>query len=297
MSSPVGYPQGNSLKMFTDGTYGAGSIPVGVTDKKLVPLYATTSGGRIDVFAGLQQVLIPRTLALTGVHVAVVGSATWNNTTGSFTLGTAFPRTYSLGIWIYFSGSGIAGSTGGPAASGLYWCVMSSATDGQAYALSGDPSVSWVPYTPTTVPTLLTTTAGTHSPVLSTNITVLNVTVPGGTLGRSGAIHGRDAILCSSSANSKNSLVQFGSTTLMANNAGGFITTSGFARRDFSLYNAGDEKFNFVNSYVYIGVTPAAPIYTAIDTTADQSLKVTLQLTHQADYMILAHFFAEVLAS
>jgi len=45
MSSPVGYPQGNSLKMFTDGTYGAGDIPVGVPGKNLTPLYATSSDG------------------------------------------------------------------------------------------------------------------------------------------------------------------------------------------------------------------------------------------------------------
>lgn len=49
MSSPVGYPQGNSLKMFTDGTYGAGDIPVGVTDKKLVPLYAIPSDGGVNI--------------------------------------------------------------------------------------------------------------------------------------------------------------------------------------------------------------------------------------------------------
>ena len=43
MSSPVGYPQGNSLKMFTDGTYGAGDVPVGVPGKNLTPIYATLS--------------------------------------------------------------------------------------------------------------------------------------------------------------------------------------------------------------------------------------------------------------
>lgn len=54
MSSPVGYPQGNSLKMFTDGTYGAGNVPVGITDKKLVPLYATLSDGRVgDAVPGI----------------------------------------------------------------------------------------------------------------------------------------------------------------------------------------------------------------------------------------------------
>ena len=45
MSSPVGYPQGNSLKMFTDERYGAGDAPVGVAGDKRVPLYATPSSG------------------------------------------------------------------------------------------------------------------------------------------------------------------------------------------------------------------------------------------------------------
>ena len=48
MSSPVGYPQGNSLKMFTDGTYGAGDIPVGVPGKNLTPIYATSSDWGVD---------------------------------------------------------------------------------------------------------------------------------------------------------------------------------------------------------------------------------------------------------
>lgn len=244
-----------------------------------------------------QQILTNRTLVGVGVPVAVVGSATWNNATGSFTLATALPRTYNLGMWIYFAGAGINGSTGGPAASGLYWCLMSSATDGQAYALSGDPSVAWVPYVPAATPPLLATTSGSHIPTLSVNITALNVTVPAGLLGKSGAIHGRDAIICSNSANPKPSLVQLAGSALMSNNAGGLVTASSFIRRDFSFYNAGDEKFNFTNAYVYLGVTPAMPIYTAIDTTVDQSLRITLQLTHQADYMILAHFFAEAFAS
>lgn len=61
MSSPVGYPQGNSLKMFTDGTYGAGDIPVGVTNKKLVPLYAIPSDGGVEV-SGVDEYRLPATL-------------------------------------------------------------------------------------------------------------------------------------------------------------------------------------------------------------------------------------------
>ena len=60
MSSPVGYPQGNSLKMFTDGTYGAGDIPVGVPGKNLTPIYAIPSDGGL-VFDAAANVAIAKT--------------------------------------------------------------------------------------------------------------------------------------------------------------------------------------------------------------------------------------------
>lgn len=66
MSSPVGYPQGNSLKMFTDGTFGAGDIPVGVPGKNLTPIYATSSSGGVVVggsVATKKRACYPRNLA------------------------------------------------------------------------------------------------------------------------------------------------------------------------------------------------------------------------------------------
>ena len=86
MSSPVGYPQGNSLKMFTDETYGAGDIPVGVPGKNLTPIYAIPSDGvvagsgeRIASLSASGESAIGRPvgMSIAGSHLEVRGQKFW----------------------------------------------------------------------------------------------------------------------------------------------------------------------------------------------------------------------------
>ena len=79
MSSPVGYPQGNSLKMFTDETYGAGDIPVGVPEKNLAPIYATLSDGVVEkISAGdLELLQMSAQSGTVDADVAVNNAVAW----------------------------------------------------------------------------------------------------------------------------------------------------------------------------------------------------------------------------
>ena len=92
MSSPVGYPQGNSLKMFTDATYGAGDIPVGVPGKNLTPIYATLSDGGVGIPGATNSVMlvanrggvsVSSSAQTQGYRALIFGSSSTQRCTGS----------------------------------------------------------------------------------------------------------------------------------------------------------------------------------------------------------------------
>jgi hypothetical protein len=160
-------------------------------------------------------------------------NATWNNTTGAFTLATAFQPVYSQGIWLRFTAVGQSTSTGGPAVGGIYWCVMSSTTVGQAYALRSDPAVGFCPYTPDISGALLSTVAGTHWAATGTDITLASISCPAGALGSQGTLRTEMYWSVTNSATSKIVKQNFGGNTLFNQP----YTTVGGARVQTLMHN------------------------------------------------------------
>lgn len=243
-----------------------------------------------------QQILTNRTLASTGVAVGLAPNATWDNATGAFTLGTALQRTYSKGLWLWFSGAGVVGSAGGPAASGLYWCIMSSPTSGQAYNVQGDPAGEFVPYVHSGALPLLPTTAGSHIAATGVFITVASVKIPAGLMGVSGSIHGHDFLLYNNTAGVKRSTVLFGPAVLMSNNAGALLSSHTCVRREFFLYQIDDGASQAMQSSVLFGTTAGATVFPSVNVGADQYVRWALSLDVATDYIMVQHLFLEARA-
>ena len=243
-----------------------------------------------------QQILTNRTLASTGVAVGLAPNATWDNATGAFTLGTALQRVYDKGVWLWFSGAGAVGSTGGPAVSGLYWCVMSSTTSGQAYNVKADPASEFVPYIYAGSPSTLPTTVGSHYAAVGTLITVASIRVPAGILGASGSIHGHDFLLYCNSAGIKRSMVLFGPTTIMSNNAGANMSVQTCARREWFMYQMDDGSSQLAQSSVQLGSTSGQSAFFELNMNADQFLRVALNVDAATDYIMVQHLFVEARA-
>ena len=243
-----------------------------------------------------QKVLTTRTLASTGVAVGLAPNATWDNTSGAFTLGTALQRTYNKGLWLWFSGAGVVGSTGGPAESGLYWCIMSSPTSGQAYNVKGDPAGEFVPYIYVGALPPLPTTAGSHIAATGVFITVASVKIPAGLLGVSGGVHGHDFLLYSNTSGIKRSTVLFGPTKLMSNNAGANMSTQTCARREWFMYQIDDGTAQCSQSSVMFGSTAGQSEFFGLDMGSDQFIRFVLNVDVASDYVLLQHVFVEARA-
>lgn len=246
----------------------------------------------------------PYILAQWGVPAGVAPNADWNNGSGSFTLGTALNETYSRGLWLRFAGVGVNSSTGGPAASGLYWCVMNSTTEGQAYALpslttSTAPLVitgtsAFTPYIPlaSQLNGLLPTTAGTHVQTTATNIVVANVTVSAGTIGINGALRTWANVSNNNSAGAKTVRAVLGATSVITSvgnttGLGGSIATITHNR---GVANAQISGVNYNVANYSMGLT-------TIDTTSDFVFQYVLNIATATDYIILQSAIIEILPS
>lgn len=228
------------------------------------------------------------------IPVGLAPTATWGNTTGAFTLSTGLGGTYSGGLYLYFAGVGVNGSSGGPGSSGFYWCVMSGLTTGVAYGNMYDPTIENYPNAPTGVITLATV-AGSHVPTIDVSITAKKSVISGGTMGENGIIQCEDLLSYSTSANIKNSVASIGSCILISNAAGNNMTTQTGIRRMYRMYNCGSQANNIVQPWVMsAGFTGSAPTISAVNTAIDQTLNINLKLTNTADWIILVNSFFSV---
>jgi hypothetical protein len=236
----------------------------------------------------------PYILAQWGVPVGAAPNATWNNTAGSFTLGTALNEVYGNGIWLRFAGVGVNSSVGGPTSTGIYWCVMNTTTQGQAYALSTinittavpviDGTSAFTPYIPTDnqLNGLLPTTAGSHVASTATQITLANVTVAADTMGMNGAFRTLNNYSTNSTAGTKVARVTFGgsqigNTLSQTTSVGGVGAT--FARNR-GVANSQISSVASVNA-------ASVPLFTTIDTAANQAVLWQVTIATATDWMIL----------
>jgi len=240
-----------------------------------------------------------------GVPIGIAPSATWNNTSGNFTLDTALNQVYRNGLWLRFVGVGVNSSTGGPATTGLYWCVMNSTTEGQAYAFPNitisttvpviTGNTAFIPFIPlaSQLAGLLPVTAGSHSPLASgTYYPVANVTIPGGLMGANGAIRTDFVFNTNNSAGSKAAAPSFAnvaffgqsvSSTSITGVCTGMIRNRGLTNSQVSSPLA--------NTSSTLGLN-----FATIDTTVDQLAGVYLNITTaNTDWIILQGGTIEIL--
>ena len=243
------------------------------------------------------SVSAPYILAQSSVPVVLAPSATWNNGSGNFTLGTSIVTTYSRGIWMYFAGVGVNSSTGGPASSGLYWCVMLSATVGQAYALPSltiDPSpfvlnadnTNFIPYIPLANQlSLLPVTAGSHVQTTGDDITLTSMTMPGNSMGANGMLRFSLMNRTLSNANTKYTGYYVGT----ANNINNYTTTVGIFSNGFTFRNRGVQ-----NSQVWQSIGGSV-VTSAVDTSVNQKIILVGRIDTATDFMVQEGFTIEVL--
>ena len=235
----------------------------------------------------------PYILAQWGAPSGAAPNATWNNTTGSFTLTTALNLVYSNGIWLRFAGVGVNSSGGGPASSGLYWCVMNTTTQGQAYALSTinlttavpviDGTSPFTPYIPTAdqLNGLLPVTAGSHVASTATQITLANVTVAANTMGANGSFRLYSNTSNNNSAGAKVARNTFGGSVVGSTTSNTTTTVAVVANnvRNRGVTNSQVASVNYLST----GVTTT---FINIDTTADQAILWQTTIATATDWQI-----------
>jgi hypothetical protein len=236
----------------------------------------------------------PYILAQSGVPVGIANNGTVA-TNGQITLGTALPRIYSGGIWLYLPAGAVSGG-----AAGLYWCVMSSVTVGQVYTNFADTSQVFVPYIPTGTLVNAVGSNAAYTQITNTDIVLANVTLPAGSLGNSGAV----------------SIISSGHMATAA--AGNKYVKAYYAAANFWLNQvtatSGNYKFSLFAGFMNCGITNSQVETSAdyswgsgavsgtlvkfnVDSTVDQPLKLTANIPNATESIIYETISIEVLPS
>ncbi len=228
----------------------------------------------------------PYILAQSAVPVCLAPNGTVA-TNGIVTLGTALPTTYSGGIWLRLPAGAVVGGL-----AGLYWAVMSSTTAGQVHTTFADPASQFIPY----IPTGLVAAVGSDAAYTQTTaiVTLVNVTVPGGSMGLNGGFrinqnqHG-------SGAGSKAFRNYFGGSliwnpqSVISNATGGTLIV-----RNRGVVN---KQCNLNSSTGDVTTSAGAVSYGTVDTSVNQFIGLTAQLVGATDAATVEAFTIEILPS
>lgn len=227
----------------------------------------------------------PYILAQSGVPVILVPNGTVA-TNGVVTLGTALPTTYSGGAWIRLPANAVVGG-----AAGLYWCVFSSTTVGQVYTNFSDPATEFIPTVPGGTLVAAVGSNAAYTQTTAADVTLLNVTVPGGALGSRGALRFNGLPGWNNSAGAKTPKLNLGGTALLS--ASRTTTTNDewlFVIRNTSATSQ-------AHTTASIPATGTSLSRRTIDTTANTAFVFSGQLAVATDYIVLEAFSLEVLPS
>lgn len=225
---------------------------------------------------------IQRVLKQWAVPVGIAPSGSIGDN-GALTLGTALPSSHAggTGEWLYFpAGAVFAGS-----AAGLYWCRMDTTTAGTVYntVLSGG---SEIPYTPTIDVPFATTGPGAYTGFLSP-VTVCTMTVPGGSMGKNGALRIEAMFTLSATAGNKVFDFLLGGSSLGDRQN---LSSNAVSRVIRQVQNRNSETRQISDRANTVGgAYDAGPAFLSrtVDTTLDQPLSITLDLATATDFCIL----------
>jgi len=229
-----------------------------------------------------------QSLAQTGFPVGLPpnGTIAFN---GQLTLDTALPTIYSGGIWLRFPPEAVLDDETG----GLYWCVMTSTTQGTVYAPRVDTSLGFVARRGNTAVPV----TGSDSPYTqdtSVDIVITRFTLPANSMGPRGRMRFSTALCSPSNANNKifrwaigpNNLPFWSHSITTGSFAGAFIVEA-------RARGTGEFISSNWSSASFHGSNPIS--YRVINHTVQQDIVGIAQLAVATDYLVLEGFGAEVL--
>jgi hypothetical protein len=241
------------------------------------------------------RVLLPRVmpyiLAQTAIPFILAGGTSTNQftitATGALSNLPTLPIT-SGNAFIYLPAS----VTGLPAA-GWYYSSILSATTAQISTsryTSGDPLLA--------IPAVFTNpagiTAGNYSQTTGSDITGLQFTIPGGSLGPNGGLDIGAFVRISDSANSKNMSINLAGTVLWQNNTNvaGNVTSQSLTRTrnrnsQSSQVNSGSYNGGITNFWNTSGTIP---VYTTVNTATDAVLSIRHNMAVATDFVVVEMF-------
>lgn len=208
---------------------------------------------------------------------------------GAFTLGTALDAIVP-GCYLRFPANVIFAGK----AAGSYYCTMSSTTQGVAWD-NLLPTLS-EPIAPASPTPFVCTGPGAYVQDLATYFTLASYTVPGGTLGKYGALRFSGLMDSNSSASAKTYRVTFGGTIFMQ-----IAPSTNNLHEIFKVIaNCGATNFQIggpqATDALSIVAGPVLPIFGASDTTVDQTFSYTQQInTVATDWAMLYRPLLELL--
>lgn len=243
-----------------------------------------TSNPRLGAEAGTAYPLVR-----TAVPVCMAPNGTVA-TDGTVTLGTALPTTYAGGIWLRLPANAIVGGS-----AGLYWAVMASTTVGQVYTNFQDPASPFAPFVPGGTLVAAVGSNAAYTQTSGSDVTLINITVPGGSLGMNGSLRVHTLGANSSSANTKSYV---GRLATVAFASFGASTSTKHQYMDF-VSNRGNEARNVAyNNSVPFGATTGNHLYLTINTAVDTTLALIANMPAGdagASFFIFERVIVEVL--
>ncbi len=207
------------------------------------------------------------TLSVSGTGYGIMPSGTISTgASGHFVSGTAFPYTYSSGLWMYIVSAGTTPAL----TAGFYWCVFSNTTTCTIYT-NGPGSAAY------------DFTVGAATTGSTSEVTSRSVTIPAGLMGESGQLVCDSLTSLSATATTRALRTRLGGSQAcgMGTATGTTISYSGRA----TTQNA-SALVQYSNP-VFTGSTSTSTLTrTAIDTTAETTYTLTLQMGTATDFMI-----------
>lgn len=206
------------------------------------------------------------TLSISGVGYGIMPSGTVaTGSSGHFTSGTALPHTYSAGLWMYFAAT--AGIT--PAlTAGFYWCVFSTTAICTIYT-NGPSSAAY------------NFTVGAATVGSTAEVTARTVTIPAGLMGEMGQLetHINSSIL--NSGTSKTTRAKLGGSTCITHSPAAQASMSGKGVISNTTSGVQISPPTFA-----VTTSTTANTRTVVDTTAETTYSLTLQIGAATDYII-----------
>lgn len=227
-----------------------------------------------------------RVLAQNGLPLIVPSSGTFS-AAGALSALTALPATYAA-CYMFFPANAIATVS----VAGMYFVQMSSATAGTAFQ---NMYTSGTPTAPATSALIPCTTASSYTQTTGSGLTIYTANVPANAMGANGKLRFDGTFTNNNSAGTKTPILAFGGTTIFTSVISTNLTMIILKRiTNMGVTNA-QSTDGAVGNLGSGAAAAAAPIYSAIDTTAATTVTVTMNLNTATDFGLMLNSTLELI--